>query len=572
MKQGYGSPYIKAFTSLGEVRDRITDFSYKFSQKGDDVCTMRIEGDDELMPDFPIYQEGVQYTMIWGYIGETESQKRLVILRNIKVSYTEEGIALDLLFTDKASLIKTNSSKRVYNKATVKDVVQDVANRNGLLAVGTTGPTSTPNAPPTNSNQTTANPEDSGGVTQIFNDFVDGVFDYFGINSLFDDDTQLRQYETLPQANKSDYEVVKEAADNDPSGPYEVVGRDNALIVHKPNFNQKPIRSYKWKGEDGHLLRFTPESKEYFVGAGHLGIGVTSMNPFTKVATETVVTEGNNGMTHKLAPVIATPNYDNKDDGTSSTAGTNDASTPTKKPTPVKEDPAVKDKKLRTIATNEKGNKAYSPQKQLGFEKERKETFKGRKFVFTDFSPASDIKADKLSAATSPLVTPVPYTPTFLTGQHTPSTDDEKNATGKAASVQNKKSLEKNPANAKIVGNVLLESGKVLTIEHIAKKFSGNYYVNECTHRINPGTEYYCDLELVRNAQGKISKPGVNTTDASNKYSKRGAKNEVNTQTGPEDNQPKTKTVPSKPADKPNPVLQKYKFRDTPGNTGNNAF
>lgn len=569
MKQGYGSPYIKAFTSLGEIRDRITDFSYKFSQKGDDVCQLRVEGDDELMPDSPIYQEGVQYTMVWGYIGDNESQKRLVILRNIKVSYTEEGIALDLLFTDKASLIKTNSSKRVYNNATIKDVAQDVANRNGLLAVGTTAPVATGNPPPAN-NQPASNTEDSGGVTQMFNDFAEGLFDYFGINRLFENDTDLREYETLPQANKSDYELLRDAADNDPSGPYEVVGRDNALIVHKPNFNQKPIRTYKWKGEDGHLLRFTPESKEYFVGAGHLGIGVTSINPFTKIATESVVTEGNNGMTHKLAPVISTPNYDGKDDGTSNVEGKNDASTPTKKPTPVKDDPSIKDKKLKTVANNEKGDKSYSPQKQLGFEKERKETFKGRKFVFTDFSPATEIKENKLTVASTPLVTAVPYTPTFLTGQHTPTVDDEKNATGKAASLQNKKSLEKNPASAKIIGNVILESGKVLTLEHVAKKFSGNYYINECTHRINPGAEYYCDLEMVRNAQGKISKPGINTTDASNKYSKRGAKNEVNNQKGPQSNEPKTKTVPSKPANKPNPLLLKYQFRDTPKGTGDN--
>ncbi len=525
MKQGYGSPYIKAFTSLGEITERVVDFSYKFSQKGDDVCQLRVESDDQLLPDFPIYQEGVEYTMIWGYIAETEKQKRTVVLRNIKVSYTEEGIALDLLFTDKASLIKTNSSHRVYNKKTVKEINEDVGRRNGLatdylweykaggglLAASSPAPTPAP-----------FNPD-------------------------------IRKYDTMPQANRSDYEVLKDAADNDPSGPYEIVGRDNKLVVQKPNFKQTPLRTYKWKGEDGHLLRFIPESKEYFIGSGHLGIASTSVNPRTKTFYHSLVTEGNNGLDTKLNTQISSPNYDNSNDGSGTTSGTNDASTPTKKPTPVTNDPSVKGKELETVANNKSGDKSANPLKDIGFDNVKKDSFAGRQFQFTDFSSADpNFNSAKLMSATTALPTAVPYVPTFLTGQHTPSIeDDHKKASGKAASVQHKKSLNKNPATAKIVGNVILESGKVITIEGVAKKFTGNYYIQECTHRMNPGSEYYCDLEFVRNAVGRVSKPAANTTDAANKYSKLGSKIEVNKEKGPEENKPKTKKVEQHPADKP---------------------
>lgn len=538
MKKGFGAPYIKAFTSLGEITERVVDFSYKFSQKGDDVCQLRVESDNQNMPDLPIYQEGVEFTMVWGYIGDTEKQKRLVVLRNIKVSYTEEGIALDLLLTDKASLIKTNSAKRVHNKKTVKDILEDTGARNGLAVDYLWEYKQSQGLLATGASLSTPNPD-------------------------------IRKYDTLPQANRSDYEVLKEAADNDPSGPYEVVGRDNTLTVQKPNFNQKPIRSYKWKGEDGHLLRFTPESKEYFVGAGHLGIGITSVNPRSKTFHDTIVTEGNNGLTTKLAPDINTPNYDSYDDGTAAN-GSNDAGTPTQNPTPAKEDPSIKGKKLNTVAKNENGDKSYNPQKEMGFDDAKKDSFAGREFSYTKYNNTTSSFVNKsgfqtAAISTTAVLKKVPDIPTFLTGQHSPTIeDDHKKASGKAASLQSKRSQEKNPATAKTIGNVALESGKVLTIENVSKKFSGNYYIQECIHRISAKNEYYCDLSMARNGQGKVSKPSANTTDAANKYSKRGAKNEVNKEKGPESSKPKTKTVPATKAEEPNPALAKYKFRDTP--------
>lgn len=536
MKKGYGSPYIKAFTSLGEITERIVDFSYKFSQKGDDVCQLRVESDDQNMPDYPIYQEGVEYTMVWGYIGETEKQKRLVVLRNIKASYTEEGVALDLLFTDKASLIKTNSSKRVYNKKNVKEVAEEVGARSGLKV--------------SFHYETNFTPSFKNGAG-----FNTTPISTTAVNTKVPDN--IRIFDTLPSANRSDHEVIKEAADNDPTGPYEVVGRDDTITVQKPNFNQPPIRTYKWKGEDGHLLKFTPESKEYFVGAGHLGIGITSINPKSKTAHETIVTEGNNGVTTKLGPTIATPNYDNDDDGSGNSDGTNDAATPTKSPTPVKSDPSIKGKELDTIAKNKGGDKTYNPKDELGFDDKKKDSFNGRHFSFTKYNNTTSSFVNKsgfntAAISTTSVVKKVPEIPAFLTGQHTPTPeDDHKKASGKAASVQHKKSLEKNPATAKVVGNVILESGKLVTLENVSKKFGGNYYLQEVTHRMNPGNEYYCDLSMVRNAQGKVSKPAATTTDAANKYSKRGAKNEVNKEKGPEENKPKTKTLPEQPADQP---------------------
>lgn len=542
MKNGYGSPYIKAFTSLGEITDRITDFSYKFSQKGDDVCQIRIESDDANLPDLPIYQEGVEYTLQWGYIGETEKQNRTIILRNVKVGYTEEGISLDLLFTDKASLIKTNSSKRVHNKKSVKEINEDIANRNGLtsqlLLAAPTG-LSTPVPTP--------------GVV-------------------------LRVYDTLPQANRSDYEVLKEAADNDPNGPFEIVGRDNTITVQKPNYSQAPIRAYKWKGEDGELLQFVPESKEYFAGSGSMGITSTTVDPTTKTFEESTVTEGNNGVEEKIAEQISTPNGDHEDDGPgiiSQLAGYvsetiddigdmfnqafswNNPETPADKKIPIKNDPSVKGKELKTVQNNEGGDKSYNPIKDTGFDTYYKEKFAGRTIRYSKYdteaqSYVTNTGFNVAQVSTTRTISRKPFIPTYLTSQESPSVENNsKEAAGKQSAVQHTKALEKNPATARVVGNIIIESGKILTIDGISKKFSGNYYILEAVHRMTPGNYYLIDMELARSGTGRIPKPGINTIDTTSKYSKAGNKIKVNTQQGPSTNKPTGKTLSSSPAETP---------------------
>ena len=560
MKNAHGSPYIKAYTSIGEITERIVDFTYKFSQKGDDTCQIRIESSDQNLPDSPLYQEGVEYTIIWGYLGESEKQKRLVVIRNVKSAFSEEGVSIDLLLTDKPSLIKTNSSPRVYNGKTVSDINNDIANRNrlisrtldekgNLLSARTTLPTATT---------------------------LPG----------------MRVYETIPQANRNDYEVLKQAADNDPNGPYEIFGRDNVITVQKPNFSQKPIRSYKYKGEDGHLLRFTPESKEYFAGSGHLGVSSTSVNPKTQTFENSLTTEGNNGVETKLNESISTPNYDSDDDGpgvVSELMGfaidvlndfgdlLNDAITPsndptkaTKKPVPVTrfQDPSF-NQSPRTIAKVDGGDKSVNPIKDESFDIYELDKY-GKKALRIGFynteSPSFVNQAgfNTAQVATTSVQVKRPLIPTYLTGQHTPSIEDDAiNASAKAAAVQHKKSLEKNPAEAKVIGNVLLESGKVITIENASKKYSGNYYIQEATHRLKENEYFYVELQMARNAMGKIGTNPINTVNVNTKYQKRNNELEVNDEVGEESNESPKKTIQELDAQKAL-NLNKFKFKDTP--------
>lgn len=51
-----------------------------------------------------------------------------------------------------------------------------------------------------------------------------------------------------------------------------------------------------------------------------------------------------------------------------------------------------------------------------------------------------------------------------------------------------------------VVGRPQLTSSMVINIQNIGKRWSGPWYVKKCTHRMDPGVGYVCELDLVRNS------------------------------------------------------------------------
>ena len=59
-------------------------------------------------------------------------------------------------------------------------------------------------------------------------------------------------------------------------------------------------------------------------------------------------------------------------------------------------------------------------------------------------------------------------------------------------------------------GRPSLESSQILIIDNIGRKWSGAWYIKKCTHMMDAGNGYTCQLELVRNG----AKSGSSTTKA----------------------------------------------------------
>lgn len=61
-----------------------------------------------------------------------------------------------------------------------------------------------------------------------------------------------------------------------------------------------------------------------------------------------------------------------------------------------------------------------------------------------------------------------------------------------------------------VVGRPSLESSQILIIDNIGRKWSGAWYIKKCTHMMDAGNGYTCQLKLVRNG----AKSGSSTTKA----------------------------------------------------------
>ena len=94
MKYGYGSPFVRVYTSVGEVTENIVDFNYKYSQEEDDTCQITIQTKDNNLPDRPEFQENVILKVTWGYIGEDKTINVHIsnIRKKLKIVTEEEYI------------------------------------------------------------------------------------------------------------------------------------------------------------------------------------------------------------------------------------------------------------------------------------------------------------------------------------------------------------------------------------------------------------------------------------------------------------------------------------------------
>jgi phage protein D len=91
-----------------------------------------------------------------------------------------------------------------------------------------------------------------------------------------------------------------------------------------------------------------------------------------------------------------------------------------------------------------------------------------------------------------------------------------------ASSLNKKKSMILT-ATLEVEGNPLLMAGDIITVENVAKRHEGNWYVNKATHVIKGKSSYLTTLEMVKNG---VSKPASSSPAKSNN---------VNNSIGPKD-------------------------------------
>jgi len=289
-------------------------------------------------------------------------------------------------------------------------------------------------------------------------------------------------HKNVPQANKSDKQILDELAKREPNGPYVVKTRDDEVIIKRRNFGKLPFFTYEYGGPSGELLDFSPQSSKRNRSGSSLAMGFGGWNPLDKTTF----------------------------------SGTN---------TPADQDPSL----AKAI-------------EMLKFYKNIQKTpGAGKLLVGERFSqPVLGVKSNQ------PVENKIDNTGIWSNNRHailitlddkiralekaiqefTVGVDTKKkemyNALGvnpttayeQAANLRRDSELNSNPATATVWGKPQLEDGMILTFLGVGKKYSGNYYVKKVTHELDKSGGYLVDMEMYRQGHNiKTNKDYASSVD-----------------------------------------------------------
>lgn len=506
------APFIKITGFDGKVlQDRITDFNYLYSEEEDDVCELTIESDNPKLADEPAFLEGKSLTVTWGYLdSKTLVNTRKVYIFDTRCNYTEQGIKLTLICHEKFAITKTDTAKnKNINGGLSSQNVTKILLSNEVLD----------NIDITDENQTTVykmldaatrgknnklDPRQKSLISESqssyakANNAVDESNRAKGLpspNRDSSDSPRLTSTDegllvTLFNGSNSTYRALKDFFDKQPGGPYVIDSRDDTVTIRTRNFASEAIREYVYKGEDGELLSFTPETQNRSKAKTSKNIKVVSWDSSGKEAISQKSTQSENTQSYPIqniwnaSPVPFSPEWvqQKQSEGRQlRVVG------PEARKVGIKEwktyDPSVEEDqgsdRYNRYETND-GRVVYSESLITNVGVERVTPFGVRDGTATTLPDY--IRYKERQPETGPAKTLVR------------GSDDPGNARAFADNRRTNDELDTNPATASVVGNPLLESGKQVKITNVATKHSGKYYIKSVRHKID-SQGYITDIE-----------------------------------------------------------------------------
>lgn len=547
MKDGFGAPYIKAWFGSIELTHTVESFKYISSEDDDEECDISIRTDDVTTPDQPAYQEGAMWTILWGWIGGAKSHVRKIWLYDLKWDFDDSQITGTLGFNEKGKSTKQRDSKKVYKGPTgIIPVLQDVAKIHGLTPVVETTDS--------NGKPLVIYPDDVRNELNLyfgamaFNDDPNFQVSAFQLDlgpvppslvpleppGLLGGDTapvgdfkvdweklRARSLSTnadfaafpnmtpglialvrnfgwgndIAMGNKTDKQVLDELGRKQPSGLYITDSTDDELRIKQRNFGQAPHRSYSFKGGDGELISFQPESKQkskngsgvnlnydgwdkdnktYFNGSANVGNDVE----LSETAQKTLVK-----YQKELARLNATSTIHDED--VYGYVGH------------MVESPIAADATARTIIIR-------TPVTLL----DKKNALQATIDTFTSNNK----------------------------GFNDPTKDNPYDTFSHASNNRQDSELNMNPGYLEAMGDPTILKGMILTVVGVSKKYSGNYYTTRVEHHMGGDKKYVIHCDIVRQGHN------IKTNDSYIDYKDSGKS--INKEIGSDGSKPNTRTIP----------------------------
>lgn len=514
--QGYGSPFVKAFLSDGtEVTLELVSFQYKYSEKKDDSCDLVLEYEDPTVIDGKGFEEDVEWTITWGYI-QGKKTTRKIYIREINPSYSERGVTIEIYGTCKGSYLKERKEKRMNKGKTLVDVAKVIASDNGLNLIG-----------PEPLYQT-----DEGDIYAIVHTTKDievptsehitidpTTFDVTLQEQVFAKDEARSQYlhtfvvhPEFVQGALSEKALLDEMAAQEPNGPLIIETRDDNLIVKKRPLDSKPVRVFKWQRETRDVVRFKPESRSQKYKNETTNINTGGWDIDKKTYVERNITEGSDYQPRLGSQLEGSPRKikprNEKDYGFIGNANIRTAIGIILENPEVSITEGLDFNQDDLKGNNESGvgnkDKGDVPEGQIlivGADYVNAQPGTDEVDIVSNDRTGLDIYLNQTTAIDETAVT-LPTGGILDINEYVELVDDLK--LDDANQVKNERAnaaLKMNPATLVAEGDPDIECGQVVTVLGVAKKHSGNYYVEESTHTIKPRSGYMMELALPRNAR-----------------------------------------------------------------------
>ena len=202
------TPFYKIMTASGrDITENIEGFSYEESQEKDDIVSLTVRdasaaldliGDKELM-------NGARLTFIFGIVGGVQSARKIAVISTRNRRYTNRGVSLDIQATDLGLSLKKVEKSTVWNNKTISEIVQSIAESNGLE---------------------------------------------------FSIDPTTQRYDYLPQQNKTDWQFIKYLAGIEKNGSVRFFIHQSKLYFTRLKLDAKAARLFDF-ATDGNVISFT---------------------------------------------------------------------------------------------------------------------------------------------------------------------------------------------------------------------------------------------------------------------------------------------------------------------------
>jgi phage protein D len=527
--QGFSAPFFRVYDGEKELTEVFTRLRYVYDEEDSDEIEITLETDNIETADKEYLQEDKQLTIVWGFIGEANNiKKRTVWIREPKWAFGENNIVGTLKCTEKGTELKASSSPTVYKRKTLPGITKEVADKHGLTAYVEVPekfedvkleaqPGETVDAYLIREREANVkkkldyyknNPEKARvAITEAFDQYArvgntpekikeKELRDKYqrmhaggapvNIDKAVQTELQLFKlaqsfalHKNVPQANKSDLQMLKQLGQREPDGPWVVETRDDSITIKKRSFSQTPYTTYTYRGGDGRLLEFNPESKKRNKGGTGTNVGFSGWNGLNKTffSGASNSADGDPSLTKAIEMLNYYKGISGKGGGKLVTG--NRVSNVYL--------PFISDVNVRNKIDNAGNFNRRSTIIEVTVDD--KVTALGK--AIDEFNTKKDQKRKELYNAL---------------GMNPEAAYNQANNSRRAGE------LKKNQVTARVWGDPSLECGMIITIAGVSKKYLGNYYILKATHNFGKDTAYTVDLELTRH--GHNTKINENYTDS----------------------------------------------------------